>query len=102
MGRGASPARDDGGPGGVAERPRYQVERDVMMTRPNQLWVAAMWTTWRGFVDVAFVVLLDPRGYVPPMEYEEQYHRTTAASRHRGRTHVTESPEKPGRFKVSS
>ncbi len=45
-------------PDDTAERPLDLVERDFMATRPNQLWVSDLTyvATWRGFVDVAFVI----------------------------------------------
>ena len=42
----------------AAARPTDLVERQFTATRPNQLWVADFTyvATWRGFVDVAFVI----------------------------------------------
>ena len=45
-------------PAPAADRPSDLVERDFHANRPNQLWVADFTyvATWRGFVDVAFVI----------------------------------------------
>ena len=43
---------------GGADRPVDLVDRHVVATRPNQLWVSDFTyvATWRGFVYVAFVI----------------------------------------------
>ena len=45
-------------PGDAAARPADLVQRAVVATRPNELWVADLTyvATWRGFVYVAFVI----------------------------------------------
>ena len=42
----------------LAHRPQDLVQRNFTATRPNQLWVSDLTyvATWRGFVDVAFVI----------------------------------------------
>ena len=64
---------------------------------------------WRSFEAVEFATLecvdwfnnrqlLEPIGHVPPAEYESGVLRDEGDSRHGGRSHVTSSPENPGRF----
>jgi len=79
-------------PEAAAERPMDLVQRQFSATAPNQLWVADFTyvATWRGFEDVEYATLewvawfntqrlLEPLGYLPPAEYEEQFYRAQAA-----------------------
>ena len=67
------------------------VQRQFSAVQPNHLWVADFTyvATWRGFVYVEYATLewvawfntqrlQEPLGYVPPAEFEEQYHRAQA------------------------
>jgi transposase InsO family protein len=72
----------------VCERPLDLVQRQFQAERPIQLWIADFTyvATWRGFDDVEYATLewvawfnrqrlLEPLGYLPPAEYEEQFYR---------------------------
>ena len=64
---------------------------------------------WRGLDDVEYATLdwvswynehrlLEPIGYIPPVEFEQVYYRNRSNSSHRGRSQLKRSPGNPGRF----